>query len=331
MVAHSVSIAEAAALFKEHAHRICVVAHINPDGDAIGSGLAVVKLARALGKEAWLSFSSPAEVPDTLRALPGADEIIRPHEMPDDLDFMVVVDCGSADRMGELATIASTVPYTLVLDHHRSNNGFGTHSVIRPTADATAQLIMDFADALDVPLDASMAECLYAAIVTDTGCFRWGGARAHEDAARLLAYGLDSREITRQLLDAHPFAYLKFKSRILDKAQLDEAACQGRGLVWASIPYTEYQHCRPEDATALIDELRTVEEAEVAIVFREMMPGEWTGSLRSHTDINVSEVANRFGGGGHRRAAGFTTQGALCDIVATVREILQDPPLYTGE
>lgn len=331
MVAERISIAQAADIFRLHAHRIAVVAHVNPDGDAIGSGLAVVHITHALGKEAWLSFSYPEQVPETLQRIPGAVDIVTPEEMPSELDFLVVVDCGSADRMGRLADIADTVPYTLVLDHHRSNNGFGTHSVIRPHDDATAQIIIDFADALEVPIDPIIAECLYSAIVTDTGCFRWGSPRAHYDAARMLEQGIDGRAITRQLLDSHPFSYLQFKSRILERAVLEKDACEGRGLVWAPITYTEYKQIRPEAASALIDELRTVQEAEVAAVFREMTPGRWTGSLRSHTDVNVAEVAIQFGGGGHRRAAGFTSDLTLTETVAKVRDILSEPPLYRGD
>lgn len=328
MVAERISIPEAADLFRRHAHRIAVVAHVNPDGDAIGSGLAIVHIAHALGKEAWLSFSYPSEVPETLRHIPGASGIVAPDELPHELDFMVVVDCGAADRMGELAGIADNVPYSLVLDHHRSNNGFGTHSVIRPHDDATAQIVIDFADALDVPLDTTLAECLYSALVTDTGCFRWGGPRAHRDAARLLEQGIDGRAIVRQLLDSHPFSYLQFKSHILENAVLEKDACGGRGFVWTFIPHADYQQARPEAASALIDELRTVQEAEVAAVFREMKPGQWTGSLRSHTDVNVADVAVQFGGGGHRRAAGFTSSQPLQETVTKVRDLLNDPPLY---
>jgi len=331
VTAQRISVAAAAQLFRQHAHRIAVVAHVNPDGDAIGSGLAVVHLAHALGKTAWLSFSYPDELPESLRHMPGAEEIISPEDMPDDLDFMVVVDCGSADRMGRLANIADRVPYTLVLDHHRSNDGFGTHAVIRPHDDATAQIILDFADALEVPLTTEIAECLYSALVTDTGCFKWGSARAHLDAARLLELGIDGREITRLLLDAHPFSYLKFKSRMLERATLEPDACAGRGFVWTAISLEEYQQIRPEAASALIDELRTVQDAEVAAVFREMKPGRWTGSLRSHSDVNVADVAAEFGGGGHRRAAGFTSCMPLDKTLGKVRDILQDPPLYQGD
>ena len=330
MTARNISITDAARLFAEHAHRIAVIGHVNPDADAIGSGLAVVHAAHLLGKEAWLSFAYPDETPDTLRILPGADTIVRPCDMPDDIDFVVVVDCGSADRMGVLHHLAEKVPYTLIIDHHRSNDGFGTHSVIVPRADATAQLILDFLDALGVALTPSIASCLFAGLLTDTGGFHWGSARAHADAARLVEVGIDADSLTRQLMDTRPFSYLELLGTVLQTATLLPDAGKGRGLVYATVPHDVYKNARPEDVQALIDVVRTTGEAEVALVMREMTSGVWTGSLRSRSLVNVADIARHFGGGGHRQAAGFTVTSSLNDVLHTILRILDNPPLHDG-
>ena len=330
MTAQHVTIAEAARLFADHAHRIAVIAHVNPDADAIGSGLAVVHIAHLMGKEAWLSFARPNRTPETLQLLPGAESIVRPNQLPDALDFVVVVDCGSADRMGELHHLAEKVPYTLILDHHRSNDGFGTHSVIIPRADATAQLVLDVLDELGVELTTDVAQCLFAGLLTDTGGFHWGSPRAHSDAARLVQIGIDSDTLTRQLLDTRPFSYLELLATVLQTATLIEAAGRERGLVYATGPYDVYRHARPEDVQALSDVVRTTAEAEVALVVREMTPGTWTGSLRSRSLINVAEIARRLGGGGHRRAAGFTVQSTLAEVLDQILTMLNDPPLHDG-
>ena len=330
MTAQHVTIAEAARLFADHAHRIAVIAHVNPDADAIGSGLAVVHIAHLMRKEAWLSFARPNRTPETLQILPGAESIVRPNQLPDDLDFVVVVDCGSADRMGELHHLAEKVPYTLILDHHRSNDGFGTHSVIIPRADATAQLVLDVLDELGVGLTTDVAQCLFAGLLTDTGGFHWGSPRAHSDAARLVQIGIDSDTLTRQLLDTRPFSYLELLATVLQTATLIEDAGRERGLVYATVPYDVYRHARPEDVQALIDVVRTTAEAEVALVVREMTPGTWTGSLRSRSLINVAGIARRLGGGGHRRAAGFTVQSTLAEVLDQILTMLNDPPLHDG-
>ncbi len=191
--------------------------------------------------------------------------------------FVVVVDCGSADRMGELHHLAEKVPYTLILDHHRSNDGFGTHSVIIPRADATAQLVLDVLDELDLELTKDIAQCLFAGLLTDTGGFHWGSPRAHSDAARLVQAGIDSDTLTRQLLDTRPFSYLELLATVLQTATLIQDAGKGRGLVYATVPYDVYRHARPEDVQALIEVVRTTAEAEIALVVREMTPGTWTG------------------------------------------------------
>lgn len=330
VTAQHLTIAEAARLFADHAHRIAVIAHVNPDADAIGSGLAIVHIARLLEKEAWLSFAWPDRTPETLRILPGADDIVRPGEIPEDLDFVVVVDCGSADRMGELHHLAEKVPYTLILDHHRSNDGFGTHSVIIPRADATAQLVLDFLDALGLELTEDISQCLFAGLLTDTGGFHWGSPRAHSDAARLVQTGIDSDTLTRQLMDTRPFSYLELLATVLQTATLIRDAGKGRGLVYATVSYDVYRHARPEDVQALIDVVRTTAEAEVALVVREMTPGTWTGSLRSRSLVNVAEIARHLGGGGHRRAAGFTVQSSLPEVLDQILTMLNDPPLHDG-
>ncbi|MGV9614142.1 DHH family phosphoesterase [Nocardia xishanensis] len=303
---------------------VTILCHVQPDADTIGSGLALALVLHRRGIPVWVSFAEPAELPASMRSLPGIEHLVPPADVPREVDLLVAVDCGSAGRLGALADRLSGAATTLVVDHHRSNTRFGAINVIDPGAESTTSLIARLLDAWGVPIDPEVAHCLYAGLVTDTGSFRWVRPGTHRLAERLLATGIDGAEIARTLLDTHPFDWLPMLSRVLGTARLEPGARGGTGLAYAFVRRDDVAGVRSEEIESVIDIVRTTAEAGVAAVFKESrtIDGRWTVSLRSrdsgpgaHDGVDVAEVATALGGGGHRYAAGYTTDGCPEDVV----------------
>ncbi|HKO33809.1 MAG TPA: bifunctional oligoribonuclease/PAP phosphatase NrnA, partial [Candidatus Limnocylindria bacterium] len=234
---------------------------------------------------------------------------------------VVTVDIPTVNRLGDLAELIAGGREVLVIDHHASNSLFGTANFVDPKADSTTMLVADLLDAWDKPIELAVAHCLYAGLTTDTGSFRWASARAHRLAARLLDIGVDNAEISRTLMDTHPFAWLPMLSRVLGSAGLDDRAADGRGLVYAVVAHEEWSKARAEEVESIVDIVRTTAQAEVAAVFKETAPQRWSVSMRSKS-LDISAVAARFGGGGHRKAAGYTTSGPAAEVVAALQDAL---------
>lgn len=301
------------------ASAVTVLCHVQPDADALGSALALGAALRRAGTPVQVAFASPADVPESMGSLPGLDLRVPAGDVRREVDLLVTVDCGSAGRLGALADRLAGAGDVLVVDHHASNTRFGTHHLVDATAESTTVLVTDVLDAWGVDLDADLAHCLYAGLATDTGSFRFSGARGLELAARLVGLGVDPAAVTRPLLDTHPFGWLRMLSTVLGDAQLDRTAAGGRGLVWAVVPLAVSAGLRAEESESVVDLVRTTAEAEVAAVAKETAPGTWSVSLRAR-EADVGAVAGRLGGGGHRLAAGYTAAGTADEVVRALRD-----------
>ena len=201
-----------------------------------------------------------------------------------------------------------------MIDHHASNQLFGTANYVDPSADSTTMLVAELLDAWGKPIDVGVAHCLYAGLTTDTGSFRWASARAHRLAARLLELGVDNASISRTLLDTHPFAWLPMLSRVLSSAQLLPDAAGGRGLVYAVVG-TPGMGRRPARGSR---EHRRHRAHHRAGRGRRGVQGDraahWSVSMRAKS-YDLAAVASAFGGGGHRLAAGYSATGSADDVV----------------
>ncbi len=310
-----------AAALLGRADTVVIVAHVFPDADTIGAGLGLALVLERLGKTVQVSFAEPAQLPESLQSLPGGHLLVAPPDVRRDADLVVTVDIPSVNRLGALCELAGPGRQVLVIDHHASNSLFGTANFVDPSADSTTMLVADLLDVWDKPIDLPVAHCLYAGLTTDTGSFRWASARAHRLAARLLDIGVDNAGISRTLMDTHPFAWLPMLSRVLGSAGLIDAAADGRGLVYAVVPHEEWANARAEEVESIVDIVRTTAQAEVAAVFKEIAPRRWSVSMRSKA-LDISAVAARFGGGGHRKAAGYTTTGSADEVVAALQDAL---------
>lgn len=303
------------------ARTIVVVCHVYPDADTIGAGLALAQVAAGAGKDVQVGFATPAELPESLHSLPGVDLLVAPEQLRRDADLIVTVDIPSVNRLGSLSELVDAKRGVLVIDHHASNALFGTANYVDSSADSTTMMVAELLDAWSKPIDGPVAHCLYAGLTTDTGSFRWASARAHRLAERLLDLGVDNAGISRTLMDTHPFEWLPMLSRVLGSARLITDAAGGDGLVYAVVPHAEWSKARSEEVESIVDIVRTTAEAEVAAVFKETQPGQWSISMRSKT-LDVSQVAAEFGGGGHRQASGFTATGTADEVAAALLDVL---------
>lgn len=306
------------------ADEVALACHISPDGDALGSMLAVGFVLRSMGKRVVASFGDrDFTVPRLLRFLPGQDMLVPPAEYPAEPELMITFDSPSVARLGLLEGSVRRARDLIVVDHHPSNDGFGTVDLIDARAAATAMLAEQLIQRLGGTLDRDVATCLYAGLVTDTGSFRHSSTTpaVHQMAARLVATGLRTDEIARELWDRSPFGYLKVLAAALDRVVLQD------GLVWTyvtrvdraayGLPYSELE--------GIIDVVRRTDEAEVAAVLKEDDQGAWQVSTRSKGHIDVAAVCAALGGGGHHNAAGFTSydspEATMAKFQALLREV----------
>jgi phosphoesterase RecJ-like protein len=314
--------ADGAAEVVAAAETVGVVCHVYPDADTIGAGLALALVLDQSDKAVQVSFAAPATLPESLRSLPGGRLLVNPDAIRRDADLVVTVDIPSIHRLGGLQDIAAAADELLVIDHHASNQLFGTVNFVEPSADSTTMMVAELLDAWGKPFNTEVAHCLYAGLTTDTGSFRWASPRAHRLAARLVELGVDNAAISRSLMDTHPFAWLTMLSRVLGSAQLLPDAVDGRGLVYAVVGHQEWISARPEEVESIVDIVRTTQQAEVAAVFKEIEPQQWSVSMRAKAAVDLAAVASTFGGGGHKLAAGYSTTGSIDDVVGTLRAAL---------
>ena len=297
--------------------------HVQPDADALGSMLALADALRRRGARVLTTFPDPFTLPPSLAWLPGADGLVPSSDVPSSPDVFVSLDAASPGRLGELSRLLDSAGTAVVVDHHVSNSGFGDVCLVDPGAPATVTLVADLLDGLGVELDQRLATCLYAGLAADTGSFRFGNTRpdTHDLAARLLATGIDHSDISRRLFDTAPFGWLGLLSQVTGRAVLE--ADIGDGLVWTWSSTAEAaEHGLPgEQLEALVDVVRSTQEADVACVLKGQDDGSWSVSLRSRGGTDVARVAMALGGGGHTLAAGYSS---FLDREKTIEALRQE-------
>jgi phosphoesterase RecJ-like protein len=303
---------------------VLLVCHVNPDGDALGSMLGFGLGLRRLGvQNLQATFPGRPDVPEPFRALPGLDLLVPEERAAADPDLLMCFDAASASRLGGLVDRLDTAAVSVVLDHHASNTLFGGLNLVEPTAAATSVVAEELLRRLGVPLDPEIAECLYVALATDTGSFKFDMTTpaVHELAARLLRTGISPGEISRRVFDTRPFGSVRLYGEVLGRARLEPAVAGGEGLVWtyATLDDLARHEQRAYVLEGLIDSVRCAAEADVSCVVKQVAPAEWAVSMRSKGAVDVARVAVALGGGGHRLAAGFTGRGSVDEVVAAIR------------
>ncbi|HZQ02484.1 MAG TPA: bifunctional oligoribonuclease/PAP phosphatase NrnA [Gaiellaceae bacterium] len=299
-------------------NRFLVAGHENPDGDALGSILAMALALRGLDKEAQMFLPGEGPLPGEYRFLP-LGEVRR--DVPDDMEQLVLLalDCANEDRLGPDQSLRERARLVIDVDHHHDNSRFGDVNLIVPDASSTAEIVRDLLGELAIGLTPDIAEALYVALVTDTGRFQYTNTtpKALRLAAELVEAGADVHGIFRQVYETVQFAKLKLLARALDRAQLFE----GGRLVVSYLVRSDFEDVGAEEpySEGIIDYLRQVEGAEMVALVREPPRDDAPAhrvSLRSSRDeVDVSAIARKAGGGGHRQAAGFSSELPLADVV----------------
>jgi len=314
-------LAQVANAIREH-DRFLLVTHENPDGDALGSILGAKLGFDRLGKDSVMYLGGDTSPPTEYGFLP-LDDLRR--ELPADAAerVLLALDCANAKRMGNAAELLGRVPLSINVDHHHDNSRFATLDHVVADASSTGEIVRDLLRELDVPLDAQIAEPLYVALVTDTGRFQYTNTtpKALRLAAELVEAGVDVQRVFRGIYESVQFAKLKLLARALERAQVYD----GGRLVISYLLRSDFNELGvgEEFAEGIIDFLRSVDGAEMAATIRE--PPEPPDaarriSLRASSDeIDVSAIARRRGGGGHRQAAGFSSPESIEEIVAFIR------------
>jgi phosphoesterase RecJ-like protein len=315
------ALTRAAKAIKE-ADVVALACHVSPDGDALGSTLALHHVLRAAGRRSVASFPEPFVVAPHYRDLPGLELLVPSRDFPAQPDVMVTFDCGSLERLGELATPANAAGELVVVDHHISNERFGSINVIDPAAAASGVLVRRLVDRLGLPLTTDAAVCLYTALVCDTGRFQYESTNSgvFALAGELVSFDVPVARLSRTLFEEHRFAYLQLLAEALAGAVL----VRDQSFVWTAV--TQDMLARydvtMDEVEGLIDIVRRTAEADVACVLKEEPNGTVKVSLRSVGSADVRHIAAAHGGGGHRFAAGFTSDVGIADTVDRIRAAL---------
>jgi phosphoesterase RecJ-like protein len=307
--------------------KFLLTTHENPDGDALGSLVAMNEALQALGKDTVMFLSAEEfPLPYEYRDLPLGSVS---HALPDDAEERTIVflDCGNLDRM-PVSFLGRDDAHIVNIDHHHDNTRFGTANLVVDGASCTAEIIWELLPDLGVELTPALAEALYIGLVTDTGKFQYENTTptSHRMAAELLQHGVDVHNIFRRLYENVPFAKVELLARMLNRVERHD----GGRLTLSYLLRRDYQETGADEnySEGLVDHIRALEGTVVAALVREQLKegreGVMKVSLRASADeVDVSVIARKEGGGGHRQAAGFSTTRSLADLTEFLRREIE--------
>ena len=298
--------------------RFVLSSHSRPDGDSIGSQLAMAYALRAMGKEATVVNADPA--PPPLMAFPGVSDIRIASTADGEFDAAIVMECGDLARTG----VSGLERFFVInIDHHPGNAGYGQINWFDPGAAACAELVFDVVHALGVPLSHEIATHVYLAILTDTGSFHYSGIspRTFDICRECVEAGVDPVLVARNVYDSNNMGRLKLFGAVLSAMQIDQT---GR----IAIVYVDHEMARVaggtyEDTEGLVNLPLTVKEIEAVVFFKQEKGDEYRVSLRSKGDIDIGVVAKEYGGGGHKNAAGCTVTGPIEELQRALVEKIE--------
>ena len=307
---------------REH-HTIAILGHVRPDGDALGSEIALGLSLQQLGKD--VHIWNEEGMLEKYSFLPRAELLTKPPAEPQDVDLAVALDTAIQNRLGTAGQAVRSAKLWINIDHHVSNPGYGDLVYIDPSAPATGQILFELIKSEKLPLDPDIAENLFVAISTDTGSFQYPNttARTFEIAGELVRVGLNVGEISRKTYENYPRRRLELLRELLRTMRFE---ADGRIANFALDLKTAAElGVIPEDNEGLIDHLRAIHGVIVAVFFEELADGKVRVSMRSKSDaVNVSAICQKFGGGGHKLAAGARIRGPLAGVRERVLEEVCD-------
>ena len=302
----------------EQKYRFMITSHIRPDGDGLGSGLALYWMLRSLGKDVDVVLRD--RVPPSYMVLPGTDLVLVQDDVTEAYDAAFIIECSDVERPG-LPSLKDQ--FVVNIDHHSTTRPFGDINWIDPTAAAVGEMIYNLSKALGIEVTKEIAECIYTALLTDTGSFHFSNTteRTLKIASELVRRGVEPARISQALFYSHSFSKIKLLGLVLSGIERDES---GR-VAWIRLDReTMYEaDACDEDADGIVNHALSVGEVEAVAFFKELEPDVYRVSLRSKGKNNVAKVAETFGGGGHRNAAGCRIEGDFEVVKQRVIEGLQ--------
>jgi phosphoesterase RecJ-like protein len=305
--------------------RFMVVTHVNPEGDALGSLFGLALALKGLGKEVVSYLEDP--VPAPFGFLSGAGEVVHSLENEAPFDATYAVDCGQLERLGK-GFLAFNGWGTLInVDHHVSNDNFGDINIVIPEASAAAEIVFDLCKAAGVDITPDIATNLYVGIHTDTGSFRYSSATPEslEKAGELVRLGADPRDVAVRVYENYPAKKFKLLGMVLNTLEVVGDGLDGKiATVVVSRDMMNSVGADKADADGFVNYARAIEGVKAGVLLRESSPGDYKISLRSKGDIDVSTVAQGFGGGGHVHAAGCNIKGSLKEVKKKVVDALRE-------
>jgi phosphoesterase RecJ-like protein len=304
-----------------NASEVAISCHVSPDGDAFGSMLGLGLHLESLGKKVWMSWGSPETlIPDNYSFLPGVDKIVPQDRFPDKVEVFVAIDCGDQRRLELLTAKFLAAGTRLNIDHHVSNTNYGDINLVDHHRASSAELALELIRRMGGEVTPEIATNLYTGVVTDTGRFQYSNTTPGtlQAAVALREAGADHLTVAEHIFESAPFDQLRILGKVLARAKLED------GVVYSWLLTDDLEGLGLEVAEDFIDFLKVVKEADVAMILKERPEGGWRASLRSRTEIDVSAVAQSFGGGGHTKAAGFSIRGELDDVLGRIKQRLAE-------
>ena len=303
----------------ETKRKFAITSHIRPDGDSLGSSLGLCWLLRALDKDVEVIMRDP--VPHAYQQLPGAKEVRVSPSVDDSYQAVFVIECSDITRPG---LIDLEKQFVVNIDHHSTTALFGKINWIDSTASAVGEMIYNLCKATGVRVTKEIAECVYTALITDTGSFHYSNTteRTFKVASELMKSGLKPAKTAEAVFASYPWSRIQLMGAVLSTARRDST---GRvAFLRHSLEMQHTAEASDEDADGFVNYPLTVEEVEAVAMLKECEPGVYRTSLRSKGDVNVAKVAEKFGGGGHRNAAGCTLRGTWEEAEEKIIGLLQE-------
>jgi phosphoesterase RecJ-like protein len=309
---------------------ILIASHAEPDGDSVGSlvalGLALIKLDKNV------TMHTPSPIPAVYRFLPGAGRIVRQIKNADIYDLALVLDCGDLTRIGETSAEIGRIPIVINIDHHVSNTGFGHIQFIDTTACATAEIVYRLINALEIPFDRAIATSIYTGILTDTGSFRFSNTNqaAFAISKAMTDAGVEPHNVAQRVFGTYSLGRIKLLNMALNSIEISENGKLSMMTVTRSMLNTTGTNT--EDLDGMINYARRIEDVKVAALIHEIKNGagkfanmnRYHVSLRSDSSVDVAKIAGKFGGGGHTSAAGFQIESTLVALKSKIIELAED-------
>jgi phosphoesterase RecJ-like protein len=310
----------------EQSNAFIVASHIDPEGDAIGSSLAMYFALKNLGKK--VCVYNETGVPRILKFLPGSDIIVKEIDSVNEYDCIIVVDCGDLGRVGSLKNRLEKLKIVNI-DHHGTNDYFGNLNYVNKDASAAGEIVYDILNELGIPITYEIAINLYTAIVVDTGSFRYASTtpKCFQIAAELLNKGVDPWLVSMNVYENYPYVRMKLLGEVLLTLTLH---LDGKvAFLFLTQDMLKRYNVSEDITEGFVNFGRAIEGVEVSIIFKETSNNSFKLSMRSKGKVDVSKIAKSLGGGGHKNAAGCKINGSYEEVQKLVLEVLKEHAWYS--